>query len=146
MNAKNRPRQRLKIIILAGVVLCFAAALSAYGLRSYTTYFHSPSNLLANPPQPQQYLRIGGMVVENSTRETNNTPPVHIFALSDGQAQITVHYQGMLPDLFREKQGIVVEGTLPDPAKPFVATRVLAKHDEYYMPREIERTLKKPVQ
>jgi cytochrome c-type biogenesis protein CcmE len=143
MTAKNKPRQRLRLILICAVVLSAAAVLSAYGLRSYATYFHSPSDLANNPPAPQLHLRIGGLVVEGSLKQNNEQPPQYAFSLTDGKAQVDVIYNGLLPDMFRDNQGIVAEGTLPDPAKPFQADRILAKHDEYYMPREVERSLKK---
>ncbi|HEY1096970.1 MAG TPA: cytochrome c maturation protein CcmE [Alphaproteobacteria bacterium] len=143
MTAKNRPKQRLKIILLAGFALGAAVALSAYGLRGYATYFHSPSDLVSRPPQPDQYIRLGGMVVDGSIDQQDTQPPSYAFTLTDHKAEINVTYQGILPDLFRDGQGVVVEGKLPQPGEAFIATRVLAKHDEYYMPREVERALKK---
>jgi cytochrome c-type biogenesis protein CcmE len=139
--AQNRPRQRLKIIILAGCVLIAACGLSAYGLRGYATYFHSPSDIAQRTPDPQNYIRVGGMVVTNSLTSLDTQPPTYGFTLTDGKHELQVSYTGILPDLFRDGQGIVIEGTLPDPQKPFQATRVLAKHDEYYMPREVERAM-----
>jgi cytochrome c-type biogenesis protein CcmE len=141
---QNRPKRRLKIIVLAGLALLAACALSAYGLRDYATYFHSPHDIATNPPEPHRYIRVGGMVVTNSLVSEDSQPPSYGFTLTDGKAELRVVYTGLLPDLFRDGQGIVIEGTLPNPQKPFVATRVLAKHDEYYMPREVERAMNKP--
>jgi cytochrome c-type biogenesis protein CcmE len=143
MNAKHKPRQRLKIILLAGCVLIAACGLSAYGLRGYATYFQSPTDLVENNPAPNRYIRVGGMVVADSMIAQESHPPTYLFTLTDNKNELRVAYKGILPDLFRDGQGIVIEGTWPDPSRPFVATRVLAKHDEYYMPREVERAMQK---
>lgn len=139
--AQNRPRQRLKIIMLAGCALIAACGLSAYGLRGYATYFHSPSDIAQRTPDPHRLIRVGGMVVTNSLTTEDSQPPTYGFTLTDGKHNLRVTYTGILPDLFRDGQGIVIEGHLPDPQQAFVATRVLAKHDEYYMPREVERAM-----
>ena len=146
MTFKNRPRQRLIIIAVAGVILVIAALLSAYGLRSYAAYFQSPTDIVQNPPAPEQLIRIGGLVVEKSLVQIQNNPPYYSFQLTDGKTKIYVIYQGVLPDLFRDNQGIVAEGYLPAADKPLQATRVLAKHDEYYRPPEVERALKDAAQ
>lgn len=134
--ARTRPRQRLILIAAIGSVLALAVALSAYGLRGYATYFRTPTDLVNTPPQPTEHIRIGGTVVADSIKQTDTG---HSFAITDDKNTVIVIYDGLLPDLFREKQGIVIEGTLPDGSDhPFKATRVLAKHDEYYRPAELK--------
>lgn len=139
--ARRRPRQRLKLILLIGFVLGVATALSAYGLRDYATYFRSPTDIHNQAPSPQTLIRVGGMVVEGSFKQGDDKSNHYSFQIGDGQNILDVTYDGILPDLFREKQGIVIEGYLRDPSKPFEATRVLAKHDEYYMPAEVKRAM-----
>lgn len=91
------------------------------------------------PNKPQGHIRIGGLVVEKSVIFSENQ---HVrFQVSDLEAELEVNFNGVLPDLFREGQGIIAEGTLSD-SNIFMADQVLAKHDETYMPPEVEKTLK----
>jgi cytochrome c-type biogenesis protein CcmE len=133
----RRRNQRLMIIGVVGAVLALAAALTFAGLRDSVVYFFSPSEL-AEKAEPGQRVRIGGLVVEGTVRRDG---VVNVFAVTDGAAQIEVRYEGLLPDLFREGQGVVCEGAWR-PGEAFVADRVLAKHDETYMPREVAEALK----
>lgn len=137
----RRPRQRLQLILLIGCVLAAALTLSAYGLRDYATYFQSPTDVKQHPPAPARLIRIGGLVTAGSFKTDTAHPSRNLFSIGDGTTDIPVVYDGVLPDLFREKQGIVIEGRLPDPAQPFEATRVLAKHDQYYRPPEVQKAL-----
>ncbi len=133
----TRKQRRLTLIAIAGVVLALAAALTLSALRDTITFFASPSELAMNPPPPGKRLRIGGLVKEGSIQKEG---VIVRFEVTDGAKSIPVRYQGMLPDLFREKQGVVAEGSLEDGI--FVARNILAKHDEYYMPREVVDALK----
>lgn len=133
----TRKQRRLTLIAVAGVVLAFAAALTLSALRDSITFFASPSELVSNPPPPGKRLRIGGLVKEGSVVKEG---VLVRFEVTDGAKSVPVRYQGMLPDLFREKQGVVAEGTLEEGV--FVARTILAKHDEYYMPREVVDALK----
>ncbi|MGD9979853.1 MAG: cytochrome c maturation protein CcmE [Hyphomonadaceae bacterium] len=133
----RRRDQRLMIIGVVGAVLALAAALTFAGLRNSVTYFFAPSELAANA-EPGQHIRLGGLVVEGTLRREG---VVNIFAVTDGATQVEVRYEGLLPDLFREGQGVVCEGRWT-PGEAFVADRVLAKHDETYMPREVAEALK----
>lgn len=142
--ARKRPRQRLKLILLIGCVLGVATALSAYGLRGYATYFRTPTEIQSQTQNPQRLLRVGGMVVTGSIRQDTQASDHYVFQIADNTHTLDVIYNGILPDLFREGQGIVIEGYVRDPAKPFEATRVLAKHDEYYMPAEVKRAMDQP--
>jgi len=133
----TRKQRRLTLIAVAGAVLALATALTLSALRDSIVFFASPSELVANPPPPGKRLRIGGLVKEGSI--TRDGLLIR-FDVTDGANTLPVRYQGMLPDLFREKQGVVAEGTFENGV--FIARTILAKHDEYYMPREVVDALK----
>jgi cytochrome c-type biogenesis protein CcmE len=135
----RRRNQRLMMIGAAGAVLVLAGLLTFAGLRDSVVFYARPSEL-AQKAHPGQRMRIGGLVVEGTLRRTPDG--VEHFAVTDGVAQVGVRYNGILPDLFREGQGIVAEGTWM-PGQEFNADRVLAKHDERYMPREVVEALKR---
>ncbi len=134
----RRRNQRLMIIGVAGAVLVLAATLTFAGLRSSVVYFVAPSEL-TEKADPGQRVRLGGLVVEGTLRRDD--AGANVFSVTDGAVQVEVRYAGQLPDLFREGQGVVCEGTWV-PGQPFSAERVLAKHDENYMPREVAEALK----
>jgi cytochrome c-type biogenesis protein CcmE len=133
----TRKQRRLTMIAVGGVVLTLAAALTLSALRDTITFFATPSELASNPPPPGKRLRIGGLVKEGSIVKEG---VLVRFEVTDGEKSIPVRYQGMLPDLFREKQGVVAEGSLEEGV--FIARTILARHDEYYMPREVVDALK----
>ncbi|HJS80459.1 MAG TPA: cytochrome c maturation protein CcmE [Vitreimonas sp.] len=134
----RRRDQRLMMIGAAGAVLVLAATLTFAGLRDSVVYFVAPSEL-TEKAEPGQRLRLGGLVVEGTVRR--DADGAARFAVTDGATQVEVRYDGVLPDLFREGQGVVAEGTWR-PGEAFEAERVLAKHDENYMPREVAEALK----
>ena len=134
----RRRDQRLIVIAAAGVVLALAAVLTFAGLRDSVVYFVAPSEL-AEKAQRGQRVRLGGLVVAGTLRRDSDG--ASRFAVTDGAAEVEVRYDGVLPDLFREGQGVVAEGAWT-PGQPFEAERVLAKHDETYMPREVAEALK----
>ena len=127
----TRRQRRLTLIGLAGVVLVVAAGLVLYALSDRIVFFNSPSDIRANAPAPGQRIRLGGLVVEGSI--VKGADGSVRFSVTDGAASVPVSYRGLLPDLFREGQGVVTEGTLA-PNGGFSADTVLAKHDENYMP------------
>lgn len=135
----TRKQRRMILIAVCGVVLVAAVALILIALSSRIVFFNSPSDILANPPAPEQRIRLGGLVAEN-TWETPAAGIVH-FSVTDGAATVPVIFRGTVPDLFREGQGVVTEGTL-GPDGVFMADTVLAKHDEAYMPAEVVDALK----
>jgi cytochrome c-type biogenesis protein CcmE len=135
----TRKGRRLLLIGVALGVLGLAAALALSALRESIVFFVTPSELAAKPAEPGKRLRIGGLVKEGSVRRDGLDVR---FVVTDGARDLAVSYRGVLPDLFREKQGVVAEGTL-DAAGLFRADTVLAKHDETYMPREVADALKK---
>ena len=135
----TRRGRRLVMIGAALAVLGVAAALALSALRESIVFFVTPSELAAKPVEPGKRLRIGGLVKEGSLKREGLKAR---FMVTDGAKDLAVVYRGVLPDLFREKQGVVAEGAL-DPAGFFRADIVLAKHDETYMPKEVSDALKK---
>ncbi len=139
----KRKTQRLCIILscMMGFAIAIVLVLSAFS--DNLVYFKVPSQLI-NQSQPiGSVIRLGGMVVANSLHHLNdNQTPITTFDVTDGQAAIHVSYKGILPDLFREGQSVVAIGSL-NQQKIFIATEVLAKHDETYMPKEIADSLRK---
>ena len=138
----TRKRRRLWVLLACGVGFGSATALTLSAFSSNLVFFVSPSDL-AHQPDNGRSVRLGGLVKEGSVhRETVNGHPVATFGVTDGNATVKVNYSGILPDLFREGQGVVVLGTL-QPGGTFRASEVLAKHDENYMPKEVADALKK---
>lgn len=139
MKARHR-RLAFVGLLLAGVGVATALALSAF--RENLLYFYPPAQVVAGEA-PQGYpFRLGGMVAEGSLEEGDGLAVR--FVVTDGAAEVPVVYEGVLPDLFREGQGVVVRGTLGE-GGVFRAEEVLAKHDENYMPPEVAESLQLPV-
>lgn len=139
----TRKTRRLWLVIACVACLGTAAALILRAFSSDIVFFVTPSQVEASPPAADRTVKLGGMVVAGSVRrEKHGETPVATFAVTDGQAAVTVHYEGILPDLFREGQSVVAIGTV-QPSHDFVASEVLAKHDETYMPKEVAEALKK---
>ncbi|MCB5176263.1 MULTISPECIES: cytochrome c maturation protein CcmE [Microvirga] len=136
----TRKQRRLTLIGVAGCFLAIALGLVFYAMNDTIVFFNSPADVVAKNVQPGTRFRLGGLVKEGSVQRGDNQQVA--FEVMDAERSIKVSYQGMLPDLFREGQGVVAEGML-DPAGIFKADTVLAKHDENYMPREVADTLKK---
>jgi cytochrome c-type biogenesis protein CcmE len=128
--------QRLVLLVLALVALVGAALLAAWALRNQASYFYVPSDMVGDPPAPGQAVRLGGMVEQGSLRTRADGVTVD-FVVGDGKARVPVTFSGIVPDLFVEGSGVVAEGSLR-PDGRFAATNLLAKHDENYMPRELE--------
>ena len=135
----TRKQKRLSMILGGLAVIGLAAGLVLYALSDTITFFHTPSDLAETGVKPGQRIRLGGMVEDGSVKKGPGT--VTTFSVTDQIANITVSYNGILPDLFREGQGVVTEGKLQEDGS-FVADTVLAKHDENYMPRELANSLK----
>lgn len=134
-------RRRFVLLIAALGILGLAAALALTALKDNVVFFYSPAEIQAKPAKPGQHIRLGGLVEEGSIVRTAGESKFS-FRITDLTASIPVTYEGILPDLFREGQGVVAEGVL-QPDGVFRATRVLAKHDETYMPPEVADALKK---
>jgi cytochrome c-type biogenesis protein CcmE len=135
----TRKRQRLTIVLAGMVLLSGAVALVLTALDENLSYFYSPSDI-AEAPQGRS-IRLGGLVEEDSIERQADGVTV-TFRITDLANSIAVTYQGLLPDLFSEGQGVITEGKLGADGV-FVAREVLAKHDETYMPREVADALKK---
>jgi cytochrome c-type biogenesis protein CcmE len=136
----TRKQRRFTLIVGAGIVLALAAGLVLYALRDNVAFFRSPSEVAELKVPPGQRFRLGGLVESGSVNKGVGERVA--FAVTDGKATVKVSYQGILPDLFREGQGVVTEGVLQADGS-FRADTVLAKHDETYMPREVADALKK---
>lgn len=135
----TRKGKRLTLIAGAMAILGLAAGLMLFALRDNIVFFYTPSELAKKQTASGARLRIGGLVKEGTV--VRNGQDVN-FTVTDKTSDLTVSYTGLLPDLFREGQGVVVDGVLqPDGA--FRADSVLAKHDERYMPRDVADALKK---
>ncbi len=135
----TRKKKRLALIATALSIFGLAIGLTLYSLRDSIVFFYGPTEYLAKAPAPGTRLRIGGLVEKGSFKKQGETVK---FAVTDMKHQVEVAYTGLLPDLFREGQGAVVEGTV-EPNGTFLADSVLAKHDERYMPKEVADALKK---
>src|SRR6201989_2402977 len=136
----TRKQRRLTIIGGSLAVLAIAAALVLNALRDSIVFFSTPSMVAEKHIGPGQRFRLGGMVEKGSL--VRGADLAVTFEVSDGGARLPVGYKGILPDLFREGQGVVAEGAI-DTAGVFKADTVLAKHDETYMPKEVADALKK---
>lgn len=135
----TRKQKRLAIIGGLGAVLVVAATLIFVALRDQIVFFYSPSEIHEKAIAAGTAIRLGGLVKEGTWKRSGETSD---FVVTDGQTEMATHYVGLLPDLFREGQGVVIEGSVT-PTGTFAATNVLAKHDENYMPKELVNELKK---
>ena len=130
--------RRIQIIALATVALIVSTGLIGYAMRDGINFFRAPSQVLAEPPGPDEVFRIGGLVEEGSIiRGEGETVS---FRVTDGGATVPVTFTGILPDLFTEGQGMVGTGKYINGV--FEASEILAKHDETYMPKEVMDALK----
>jgi cytochrome c-type biogenesis protein CcmE len=136
----TRKQRRLSLIGAALGVLALAVALVLFALKDSIVFFNSPTDVVEKHVKPGMRIRIGGLVKEGSVQRGDSLAVR--FEVTDGRSTIPVAYQGLLPDLFREGQGIVAEGAL-DGSGTLRADSVLAKHDETYMPKEVADALKK---
>ena len=128
--------QRLVLVVIALVAIVGAGFLAAYALSNQASYFYVPADIEADPPEAGQAIRLGGMV-ENGSINTAADGVTVEFVVQDGQARVPVRYTGIVPALFVEGSGVVAEGAM-NADGTFVADELLAKHDENYMPRELE--------
>lgn len=135
----TRKQKRLSVIGGAMGFLAVSAALVFYALGQKTSYFYMPAELQTASVEPGQRIRLGGLVEKGTVVRGEGTEVA--FSVTDQVHSVQVAYSGILPDLFREEQGIVTEGTFR-PDGVFVADSVLAKHDENYMPKEVADGLK----
>lgn len=146
MIPRRKSRMFIILFVLFGVTV--VAGLVLYALRQNIDLFYTPSEIIygkdndpAQKPHVGQHIRVGGMVVPGSVKHDDKSLNV-TFDLNDTGPAITVHYEGILPDLFKEGQGIVAQGTLVEP-RVLNATEVLAKHDENYVPPDLAQKMQK---
>ena len=139
----TRKRRRLWIVLACGLGLGSATALALTAMRDTLVFFVAPSEITTKAPLPGRDFRLGGLVETGSLRRTiEQGHPASRFRVTDGAGNVSVVFTGILPDLFREGQGVVALGSmLPDGT--FMASEVLAKHDETYMPKDVADALKK---
>jgi cytochrome c-type biogenesis protein CcmE len=136
MSAAFKPKhQRLALVGIALIAILVAGVLAAWALRNQASYFYIPSEIVAHPPAPDRGVRLGGMVKVGSLKTAPDGVTMH-FEVDDGKAQVPVTFKGLAPDLFKEGSGVVAEGHMVDGT--FVADNLLAKHDENYVPRELQ--------
>ncbi len=134
----KRKHKRLTFVGIALLLLASAAGLMLMAFEDNIVFFYSPTDLTTKAPEPGQRLRLGGLVEEESVRKPGGGTVE--FRVTDTNETVEVTFKGLLPDLFREGQGVVAEGTFVNGV--FVADSVLAKHDETYMPKEVVDALK----
>ncbi len=140
---RTRKGRRLAVVLLCLVGLGSATGLTLLAFSDNLVFFVTPGDLAEKPQPPGRSLRLGGLVEGGSVvRARSEGKPVARFRVTDGRAAVDVEFAGILPDLFREGQGVVTLGTLR-PDGSFLASEVLAKHDESYMPPEVAEALKK---
>jgi len=133
-----KKKRRMQIIALALLSLMGATALIGYAFQDGINFFRSPSQIVAEPPLPSEVFRIGGLVEEGTL--VRGQGEAITFMVTDGGASVPVSYTGILPDLFREGEGMVGLGSYVNGV--FQATEILARHDETYMPKEVIDALK----
>jgi cytochrome c-type biogenesis protein CcmE len=136
----TRKQRRLTLIAAAGAVLAVALGLALFALRDSIVFFYAPSEVAEKGLKAGTRFRLGGLVKQGSVARGENQTVS--FVVHDPNREMAVRYTGLLPDLFREGQGVVAEGALQADGS-FKADSVLAKHDERYMPREVADALKK---
>jgi cytochrome c-type biogenesis protein CcmE len=136
------PKKKRRLAFAAALVVVGAlvSAVVIYGLGQNTMYFRSPSDVAAGAVHPGTAFRLGGLVAKGSVNHGSGAQVR--FAVTDGKSTVTADFNGVLPALFREGQGVVATGTM-DERGTFIASEVLAKHDEKYMPPEVVQALKR---
>ncbi|MBT0668072.1 cytochrome c maturation protein CcmE [Novosphingobium profundi] len=136
--------QRLVLLGIAMVVLIGAAILAIWALRNQASYFYVPREIIANPPESSRGVRLGGMVEKGSIHTLPDGVSI-AFVVEDNQAKVPVTFRGIVPSLFVEGSGVVAEGHMGSDGT-FVADNLLAKHDENYVPREMQNMTGKQMQ
>ena len=136
----KRKNKRLSFVVLTLLALAAAAGLVLAAFEDNIVFFHSPTEIVKKNIRPEQRLRVGGLVEEGTVKQTGQDA-ITSFRVTDLTTSLTVNFKGILPDLFREGQGVVAEGHYQNGV--FEAKEVLAKHDETYMPKEVADALKK---
>jgi cytochrome c-type biogenesis protein CcmE len=133
-----KKQRRIQLVLFAFVLLAGSTALIGYAMRDGINFFRSPSQVVSDPPRPGEVFRIGGLVDKGSL--VRGQGETITFAVTDTNKTVPVRYTGVLPDLFAEGAGMVGTGSMQ--GDTFVASEILAKHDESYMPKEVVDALK----
>jgi len=133
-----KKKRRIQVMAMAAFALAVSTALIGYAMQDGINFFRSPSQIAETPPGPREVFRIGGLVEEGTLKRGQGE--VISFVVTDGGASVPVTFNGVLPDLFEENQGMVGTGRLINGV--FEASEILAKHDENYMPKEVIDALK----
>jgi cytochrome c-type biogenesis protein CcmE len=133
-----KKKRRVQLIVLAVVLLAGSSALIGYGMRDGINFFRSPTQVVTEPPSEGEVFRIGGLVEQGSI--VRGQGETITFTVTDTKTEIPISYTGVLPDLFSEGTGMVATGTMENGV--FVASEILAKHDETYKPKEVVDALK----
>ena len=136
----KKVKKRLIIILLSVLVLLIATLLITINLRDNIIYFYSPSELQETSINKRNIIRVGGLVKDGSYKYNDKTK-IYSFVITDNSNEVNVSFVGIIPNLFAENKGVVVEGLAIDKVN-FTALKVLAKHDENYMPPEVIEALK----
>jgi len=136
----KRKRQRMYLLLATLIVFTVGVLLALRALNSEIVFFLSPTDITKKAPDPGRTIRIGGLVEAGSLNKPDSSGMLS-FTVTDLAHGIEIHYRGVLPDLFREGQGVVVQGSFGEDGT-FIASEVLAKHDEKYMPPEVAKALK----
>ncbi len=136
----SRKKRRITLLGLGLMALAGATALVLTAFNDHITFFYGPSEVYANQVPEDRYFRMGGLVAEGSFKEVGDATVT--FEVTDGANAVPVRYRGLLPDLFREGQGVVTQGRMNGEGV-FIAEEVLARHDENYMPSEVSEALKR---
>ena len=139
---KSNKFKRFYYILIVFISLVSATFFVLKALEEKIVFFYTPTKLKENNQSILGYIRIGGIVEKNSITFSKNGLMVN-FSVSDNKNLVNVTYEGILPDLFREEQGVVVEGSFDKEKKVFFAKKVLAKHDENYMPPQVKKALER---
>jgi len=139
---KNKKLHRLYFILIILISVSMATFFILKALNEKIVFFYTPTNIVDSKKELKDYIRLGGLVLEDSIRFKKNGLDMN-FTITDNQNFIDVVYSGILPDLFREEQGVVVEGNYDNKENLFYAKKVLAKHDENYMPPEVYKAIGK---
>lgn len=133
-----KKKRRIQLVAIGAVMLALATGIVGYAMRDGIEFFRSPSQLAEHPAREGERFRLGGLVEEGSVVRGDGSSVR--FVVTDGGAELPVVFAGILPDLFREGQGVITTGKIEDGV--FVASEVLARHDESYMPKEVADALK----
>ena len=140
MVLKNKKLKRFSFLLSAFFSIALATFFVLKALDEKIVFFYTPSKLFEKEEDKMQYIRVGGLVKEKSINFSDDGLKVN-FMITDNKKNVNVMFEGILPDLFRENQGVVAEGRFNKEKKIFLAEKVLAKHDENYMPPEIYKAL-----